>query len=324
MKWLRGVLAALALVGSLAILSVYSGIGGMSCTQGCAAVHSLSISWPLAVIGPILAGAQVWSAFSRPDAFIIISRVAAGGGLALIIAMFALRQVCEWCLFVDLMLVCQGFTTFRGMSVVAAVLGIGALVILAPSAFQKSEPPHVVHFSARTFEGLTRSDWNRPWLVVFSDPECPHCKALYEQVEELRKEGVMVFYRWYILPQDSDTSVKASALVEALSSTDPEGALKLRTAMYATHQNLTPETLTTLARNLGLREDIQGMLENPPTTALATLAADGAVAKDLNVSAVPSLYLIQKLPNGQTSYLHTTIDDVRATLRVAHLPGGNK
>jgi predicted DsbA family dithiol-disulfide isomerase len=163
-----------------------------------------------------------------------------GAGLFALQA-FVLNRFCPWCVVVDVLAVAIAVPTWllaRSLKTAKTVTLLLRPPVVACFAFAAGMVPVLwPHFRPATPVPAvlaTLQDPERTTLVEFVDLQCPHCRALYPTLEQLRREyGDKIRIRRFHVPHSTHPiSYQAARLIECASTA--EQAYELERALFET------------------------------------------------------------------------------------------
>lgn len=305
------------------ILLNYVDLVHASCDSGCSVVKASILSWPMALLGIAITSTLLWTAATKHDAtFNTVSRIGGVGAVFLVGLLVSWKAACIWCLVVDFGLICLALTTLGKVGVATSTIPLLICLWAAQVSVATAQPPRIVRFTARPYERLLDRSRFARYLVVFSDPECPHCKALHTELARLNNPNLHVMYRWALLPETATQSEHAVVAIETLGRDRPEVASMFRDLLFEEQQALSDAVLARLARKVGAETEVKGAIEHPDETALQLVAEDGALMPTLQVSSVPAMFEVQISPT-EITYMNISLEQLKDSLKGdAQLGGG--
>ena len=278
-----GILAAILLSAALLVDHLGATTAYCHVASGCAVARNAAVHWfgqiPLPLLGLLsfagLLGAttQVQSSWGRRA--LLGGAILGGllGGVLLAVQAFSLRTFCPYCVAVDLLAVViavlgsawywQGETSRTrhglGLSEIGVYLAIAAVIPVVWPHFRPALPVP---------DGLVElRDPTKTNIVEFVDLECPHCRALYPTLEQLRLElgngGHLL--RLHAPFPGHQVARKAARLLNCLGPGEHAFALEEKLFLLSA---ITEFTLTKAAADVGITtQQLDACLNDPESEA---------------------------------------------------------
>lgn len=276
-----------------------AGLLNLQCQDGCQALSQYA-SHPLLIgISILVCGLLLWQWKASAKSFDLIARCSGGGALLLIGLMAVLKTRCDWCLTLDCLYLALAFSTLRPWFAGPGLLMFGGLALFGflPMAVRQSKPLVIHTQKFRTYEATPRADGSHV-LVFYTDPSCPHCRTMHAALRKGNLREATVLYRWRLVTNSAENSLRAAAVAETLLESDPAKGRDYIHAMFEAKGELTDEVLTKIGKKLGCEPVVRKALEAPEKDVLRRIAEDGLEADQLRIDSVPAVYIVRALPSG--------------------------
>jgi hypothetical protein len=274
------------------------GVVGRLCAQGCSQVTEGPFGWLVLCGGAIVTGALVRAVWKEDEPlFRLISLLAGAGSISLILLMiYGYHSVCQICAGFDVTAIALAFTIRpgNGLRFVTTPLSVALLllpgIVLTERFGTKSGSvkgsPFVQVYPKESF--VT----DRMNLVLFADPNCPHCRKLIRRMEGDDGRFYHILHRWVLFEHPIDNGRKIVAIIGALDNIDPSVGSAFLREVCSTDEILSDSQLQSIGSKLGLGDKIADMLKSLPQSGIDRLMQDATAAKNCSVTQVPSAFLV--------------------------------
>lgn len=325
MNSVRILSSAVALAAVLLQLGHHLGISLVDCSSGCSVIRDWPGSLALEFAALVLSSAMLAAAFrQRTDTCSALGWIALAGVGISVVAMRLLEAYCPMCGLADVALVTFFFASrdSKAGNLLALVAGVVGFSFAGWMAFEVQSRVSTARFAIRSYEKAPEVKRNP--VLLFSDPECPHCKVLMAKLDQSGDllDG-KVYFRWMLRPASSDRTLWAAVAIETVFRSEPGLGKRYRSALYGSEGQLTKQRIIELAPSGSSRALVEEALKRPNETVLAWIKEDGDLAASLRVATVPAYCGIVAGEDGQDIMLTRLPEDTFLSLTV-DAPGGSR